>query len=118
MFRKGDITDLMQFDARVPQKVNWDRWLPSVINEFGNYAEESCMVVNRLLEDRLIRMIPKYGRAGQNTRPRTYQEPQSKITLSELLNGESFNIVWDAEFIQAVATQNQQNQEGAPFKLL
>ena len=95
-----------------------------MINEFGNYAEESCMVVNRLLEDRLIRIIPNYGRAGRNTRPRTYQEPQSKITLrtddhlSKLLNGESLNIVWDAEFVQAVATQNQQNQEGAPFKLL
>ena len=64
MFRKGDITDFIQFDARVPHEVNHYRWLPSVINEFGNYAEESCMVVNRLLEDRLIRMIPNYRRAG------------------------------------------------------
>ena len=59
MFRVGEITDLIQFDARVPHELNRDKWLPSVINEFGNYAEESCMVVNRLLEDRLIRMIPK-----------------------------------------------------------
>ena len=82
------------------------------------------MVLNRMLEERLVRRIPNYGRAGQNTRLRTYMEPttmislRSKNYLSELLNSESVNMVWDPAFISALAAQNQQNQEGALFTLL
>ena len=38
--------------------------------------------------------------------------------LSELLNNESVNTIWDPAFVSAVAAQNQRSQEGAPFKLM
>ena len=85
---------------------------------------EVVMKLNRMLGEGLVRRIPNYGRAGQNTSIRTYMEPTTRINLrtenhlSELLNSESVNMVLDPAFVSAIATQNQRNQEGAPFKLL
>ena len=113
MFRAGDMADLMLFDSRVPNELNRDAWMPSVIREFTNHADKSCAVLNRLLEEGLVRRTPDYGRAGQNTCIRTYMEPTTRINmsteghLSELLNNESVNTIWDPAFVSVVTAQNQ-----------
>ena len=35
-------------------ELNRDRWSPSGISEFSNHADESCVVLNRMLEEGLV----------------------------------------------------------------
>ena len=46
-----------------------------------NYAEETCRVVNRLLEDKLIKKIPSHKAGRSRSRARTFVEAQRRITL-------------------------------------
>ena len=84
---------------------------------------EVVMKLSRMLEEGLVRRIPDH-RAGQNTCIRTYYEPTTRINmitqghLSELLNNESMDTIWDPAFVSAVLAQHQRNQDGAPFKLM
>ena len=95
-----------------------------MIREFTNHADKLCAVLNLMLEEGLVRRIPDHGRAGQNTCIRTYYEPTTRINmitlghLSELLNNESMDTIWDPAFVSAVLTQHQRSQDGAPFKLM
>ena len=92
-----------------------------VIQEFDKYAEETCKVVNWLLEDNLIKKIPSHKAGCSRSRAWTFVEPQTRIVLktnnnlSELLNGESKTLVWKPEFVQAVSNRLQ---EGATWKVI
>ena len=91
-----------------------------VIEEFENFSGYSCRVVDRLIEDKLIKKIPRQESGRSRSRARTFTEPQTRITLktnnhmSELLNGESQTLVWEPDFVQAVSNRLQ---EGATWKV-
>ena len=120
LFRVSELGDIMAFDSRVPHELQRDCWLPMVIQEFENFYRDICCVVDRLIEDKLIKKTPRQESGHSRSRARTFREPNTRITLktnghmSELLNGEFQSLVWEDDFIQAVTNRLQ---EGATWKV-
>ena len=116
LYCEGNMEELMILDSRIPNEMNRVAWMPSTIREFTNHADNKCAVFNLMLDEGLVRRIVNH-RAGTNICIRTFYEPTTRVNmatqghLSELLNNESWDAIWDPTFVHEVLTQHQGNQE-------